>query len=387
MTPSFRSDFLLEDLAAWAAPRRRITLDAGQGAASTSPPASSSRSTIVATVAMAATLRLAGGGRYDDLATVLGARERTPACGFAYGLERIVEALAGARPGPTPAEATAPDALVCAISPARAPTPSGSPRRAGEGRADRLMRGRGVRANLEAANRRGIPHVAIVGEPERRDNAYVWRDMAAQAREVRKLEGVMREGDPTLEQADERPDTARALNTSPRPHPAAAVEAAPRITHHASRILRFQVPSKGRMEKVTLRFLDRSRPAGLPAKPAPVCRAHRRLRHRHRLPARRRHRRQGRRGQPRHRHHRLRCRLRVSLRRRQPDRPHGRPRLLEKAQIVVAVPEGLAGYRHHRADLADLAVEFKASGRGCTLPPTRTWRAPSCTGTASTTSC
>ena len=48
----------------------------------------------------------------------------------------------------------------------------------------------------------------------------------------------------------------------PEPRPVAAAEAAhhaSRITHHAS--LRFGVPSKGRMEEVTLRFLDA---AGLP---------------------------------------------------------------------------------------------------------------------------
>ncbi|MEX2426596.1 MAG: ATP phosphoribosyltransferase regulatory subunit, partial [Thermomicrobiaceae bacterium] len=37
-------------------------------------------------------LQLCGGGRYDELAQSLGARERIPACGFSYGVERIVEA-------------------------------------------------------------------------------------------------------------------------------------------------------------------------------------------------------------------------------------------------------------------------------------------------------
>jgi histidyl-tRNA synthetase len=36
-------------------------------------------------------LQLCGGGRYDELAQSLGARERVPACGFSYGVERIVE--------------------------------------------------------------------------------------------------------------------------------------------------------------------------------------------------------------------------------------------------------------------------------------------------------
>ncbi len=36
--------------------------------------------------------QLCGGGRYDDLAQVLGAREAIPACGFSYGVERVVAA-------------------------------------------------------------------------------------------------------------------------------------------------------------------------------------------------------------------------------------------------------------------------------------------------------
>ena len=186
---------LLENLAAYGLPRERITLDAGSG-----------RGLHFYTGIIfeiydrrdgrdGGDAQLAGGGRYDDLATVLGARERTPACGFAYGLERIVEALAARGLAPTPAEATAPDALVCAISPAEgAYAVRVAQALRAEGRRVELdVRGRGVRANLEAANRRGIPHVAIVGEAERRDNVYVWRDMAAQAQELRKLDEAMRD--------------------------------------------------------------------------------------------------------------------------------------------------------------------------------------------------
>jgi histidyl-tRNA synthetase len=37
--------------------------------------------------------QLVGGGRYDDLAQTLGARQSLPACGFTFGLERVVEAM------------------------------------------------------------------------------------------------------------------------------------------------------------------------------------------------------------------------------------------------------------------------------------------------------
>lgn len=44
--------------------------------------------------------QLCGGGRYDDLAQVLGARKPVEACGFSLGLERVV--TAGARPAAFP---------------------------------------------------------------------------------------------------------------------------------------------------------------------------------------------------------------------------------------------------------------------------------------------
>lgn len=40
--------------------------------------------------------QLCGGGRYDDLALVLGARETAPACGFSYGVERVLAASGAA---------------------------------------------------------------------------------------------------------------------------------------------------------------------------------------------------------------------------------------------------------------------------------------------------
>jgi histidyl-tRNA synthetase len=38
---------------------------------------------------------LGGGGRYDDLAAILGARQPLPAVGFSLGLERVIEAVGG----------------------------------------------------------------------------------------------------------------------------------------------------------------------------------------------------------------------------------------------------------------------------------------------------
>ena len=41
----------------------------------------------------AAGRQLCGGGRYDDLITSMGGRKRTPACGFAYGIQRLTACL------------------------------------------------------------------------------------------------------------------------------------------------------------------------------------------------------------------------------------------------------------------------------------------------------
>ncbi|MCC6626309.1 MAG: ATP phosphoribosyltransferase regulatory subunit [Chloroflexi bacterium] len=175
---------LLEDLDAYGLSRERITLDAGLGRGL------HFYTGIIFEIYEGAS-QLAGGGRYDDLATVLGARERTPACGFAYGLERIVEVLQAR--GLTPTLPTdGPEVLVCAVSPAEsayAIRVAHTLRQRGR-RVELDVRQRGVRANLETANRRAIPYVAIVGEAERRDATYVWRDMAARAEEQRALAGV-----------------------------------------------------------------------------------------------------------------------------------------------------------------------------------------------------
>jgi histidyl-tRNA synthetase len=79
--------------------------------------------------------------------------------------------------------------LVCAVSPAEsAYAIRVAQALRGSGRRVELdVRQRGVRANLEAANRRTIPFVAIVGEAEQRDETYVWRDMTARAEERRSL--------------------------------------------------------------------------------------------------------------------------------------------------------------------------------------------------------
>ena len=183
-TPVAEVEALLASLAAYGLPPERVTLDAGLGRGL------HYYTGIIFEIyaAEAGGHQLAGGGRYDDLATVLGARERVPACGFTYGLERLVEALTDRGLAPAP-PAAGPDVLVCAVAPAQhayAIRVAQALRAAGHA-VELDVRGRGVRANLEAANRRALPVVVIVGEEEERAGAYVWRDMAAHREEVRVL--------------------------------------------------------------------------------------------------------------------------------------------------------------------------------------------------------
>ncbi|MDI3339503.1 MAG: HisS family protein [Sphaerobacter sp.] len=105
-------------------------------------------------------LQLCGGGRYDDLAQMLGTRQPLPACGFSYGLERVV-GVAGIT-----AAAPVPEVLVVPRTPAAAAAAIHlSERLRGEGRRVEIdVRGRSVQSSRRYALRRGIPEVRVVDE-------------------------------------------------------------------------------------------------------------------------------------------------------------------------------------------------------------------------------
>jgi histidyl-tRNA synthetase len=122
--------------------------------------------------------QLCGGGRYDDFIRVLGAAQDTPAIGFAFGLERILQELR--RDGysvPTPGV----QALVVPVE---------DDDNAEAARITTLLRDH---ANIELytpptlnlsqalaqANRRGTPYVIIVGAAERAASQLTVRDMRA----------------------------------------------------------------------------------------------------------------------------------------------------------------------------------------------------------------
>ena len=123
-------------------------------------------------------LQLCGGGRYDDLAQVLGARSPVPACGFGCGVERIAAALIAH--GATVADPPAADVLVCGtggVTMAELIPIAEAVRRRGW-RVELDLRDRRLAANLSYAERAHIPIVAIYGDTERAARDLVWRELA-----------------------------------------------------------------------------------------------------------------------------------------------------------------------------------------------------------------
>jgi histidyl-tRNA synthetase len=123
--------------------------------------------------------QIAGGGRYDDLVRALGGRSSLPACGFSFGLERVIAALDRQQ---TPAAATAPNVQVLVVPVAADDYPE-AVRVAAELRdaglaAEVDLRFRGMKANLRYADHERIPVVAILGERERGESAVLVHDMA-----------------------------------------------------------------------------------------------------------------------------------------------------------------------------------------------------------------
>jgi len=109
---------------------------------------------------------LAGGGRYDRLAEVLGSDEPVPAVGFAAGMERLFLALDAAeaeRPAPPQ-----PDVFIAALGEAAEAWvfhATQTLREAGLQVALDL-KGRSLKAQMREANRQNAPYALIIGDNE-----------------------------------------------------------------------------------------------------------------------------------------------------------------------------------------------------------------------------
>jgi len=118
-------------------------------------------------------IQLCGGGRYDNLVTVLGGNTPTPALGFAYGIERIASVI-------TP-EATSmtPDVFIIPIETADLPyvLQIAQELRASNHIIEVSIDNRNVKKSLKHAVKRNAPIVIIVGQNEREAHQVVLRDM------------------------------------------------------------------------------------------------------------------------------------------------------------------------------------------------------------------
>jgi len=122
--------------------------------------------------------QLCGGGRYDDLIRILGAGQNTPAIGFAYGLERILQELRRDEPSALPAE------TLVLVVPIDAEDNLRATRIAMRLREELAINAelftpptRNLSSALSHAGKRNAPLVIITGEAERAARAITVRDM------------------------------------------------------------------------------------------------------------------------------------------------------------------------------------------------------------------
>ncbi len=133
---------------------------------------------------------LAGGGRYDRLAEVLGSDEPVPAIGFAAGMERVFLALDDAdAERPAPPE---PDVFIAALGDEAERwvfRTSQDLRDAGLHVAHDLM-GRSLKAQMKEANRQNAPYALIIGGNELEAEAATVKEMESGEQEEVSFENL-----------------------------------------------------------------------------------------------------------------------------------------------------------------------------------------------------
>lgn len=129
--------------------------------------------------ALGAQSALAGGGRYDRLAEVLGSDAPVPAVGFAAGMERLFLALDAA--GTERPRVPRPDVFIAALGEAAERwvfRTTQALRDAGLHVAHDL-KGRSLKAQMKEANRQAAPYTLIIGDNELEAEAATVKEMAS----------------------------------------------------------------------------------------------------------------------------------------------------------------------------------------------------------------
>ncbi len=131
---------------------------------------------------------VAGGGRYDKIiGGYLGGKRESPATGFSFGLDTIVEVLKLER------KLEVKSLIQLYVIPIGTPKESfqvTQQLREAKIRCDIDLNGRGISKNLDYANTLGIPYVLFVGEDELKAGKFKLKNMKEGSEEMLTLEDV-----------------------------------------------------------------------------------------------------------------------------------------------------------------------------------------------------
>jgi histidyl-tRNA synthetase len=126
---------------------------------------------------------LGGGGRYDGLVELIGGRP-TPACGFAMGLERIAKAMSDRQLSPEPRPKPAVFFAQLGDAARRVGLRLFEEFRAAGIPVAEAFGKNALKAQLEVANKLGVPYALLLGQKEVLDGTIIIRDMDSGAQEI-----------------------------------------------------------------------------------------------------------------------------------------------------------------------------------------------------------
>ena len=130
--------------------------------------------------------QLCGGGRYDRLMRAVGSGRDISACGFAFGVERLLTLIPASN---LPSLSTM-DALVVPVNVEEMPYALrvAQVARSSGMRVELDLSGHGIGSGLKLASKKHIPLAYIVGEDERKKNAVTVHNMTTGEEQVLQLE-------------------------------------------------------------------------------------------------------------------------------------------------------------------------------------------------------
>jgi len=126
---------------------------------------------------------LGGGGRFDDLVELMGGREKTPACGFSLGLDRVVAKI---RESETPMEEIyQPDVFLAQLGEsAKKKALVLYEKMRPKFKMSQAFYKDSLKAQLEQANKLKVKYTLILGQKEVSDGTIMLRDMNGAVQEV-----------------------------------------------------------------------------------------------------------------------------------------------------------------------------------------------------------